>query len=289
MKSIIKANEVFALLPSRTRTNTKHDFGKLLAIAGSSYYRGAAYLACASALRTGVGICTLAAIEKVISSVSARLPECTYLPLDESKNGTVSEYALSDIGELSGRYSALLIGCGLAIDDNTKVIVENTILNAQCRLIIDADGLNILAEDPQLINKAKYPPVITPHFNEMARLCHTTRAKIEEAPEQYALAFAKKYNCFVVLKSHVTYIATPDSKLAINNEVGNVGLARGGSGDLLAGMIASFCAQGLDPFSAAKCGVYIHGKAADLCSERLSKRSMLPSDILDDLSRVFID
>lgn len=287
MDNKLNIHEILSLIPERKTDSSKHDYGKLLAVTGSTYYRGAAYLSCAGALRSGVGICTLASIEKVVSAVAASLPECTFLPLSETPNGTVSHTTSGHITELSKRYSALLIGCGLSIDDSTRELVKNIVAHAECQLVIDADGLNILSENLDILKHAKKPPVITPHFNEMARLCQTDRNSIAERPMDYALSFARANNCIVVLKSHVTYICTPDGQVAINDGAGNSGLAKGGSGDVLAGMIASFCAQGLSPFNASKCGVYLHGKAADLCAERLSKQAMLPSDILVDLATVF--
>lgn len=283
----ITAREVFSLIPYRQKTSTKHDFGKLFAICGSSFYRGAAYLSCAGALRTGVGICTLASIEKVVSAVASSLPECTFMPVDESTNGTIYAYSFPNINEISKRYTALLIGCGLSIDESTRVIVENTVKEAECQLIIDADGLNILSEKIELLKEAKLPPVITPHFYEMARLCNVSVKAVEKEPERIALDFAKEYNCIVVLKSHKTYVASPDGCLSVNLDRGNQGLAKGGSGDILAGIISSLCAQKISPFDAAKCGVWLHGAAADKCAERLSLQGMLPSDILADLASLF--
>ena len=287
MSNIITLQEVFASIPERKKNSSKYDYGKLLAICGSTYYRGAAFLSCAGALRSGVGIITLASTEKVISCVSASLPECTFLPLKESENGTIDANSLNNIGEISKKYNAILIGCGLSIDDSTRELVKNIVKHAECQLVIDADAINILSECPDLIKQTKMPPIITPHFNEMARLFGVDRKIIEISPEDSALEFSKKYNCITVLKSHITYITTPDGKVAVNSQTGNSGLAKGGSGDVLAGMIASFCAQKINPFDASKCGVFLHGKAADRCAERLSKQSMLPSDILTDLSTMF--
>lgn len=285
--SIITQEQAFSLIPKRKQNSSKYDYGRLLAVCGSTFYRGAAYLSCVSALRMGTGIVTLASIEKVIASVSAKLCECTFIPLRESKNGTIEGCASDYIFQLSRNYNSTLLGCGLSIDDDTRTIVKKVIENAQCQLVIDADGLNIASEFPEIFKKAYIPPIITPHFSEMARLCKKTRAEIEATPEKTALDFAKKYSCYVVLKSHITYIASPDGKIAVNNSVGNAGLARGGSGDVLAGMISSLCAQSLSPFDACICGVYLHGLSADRCAKRLSMQTMLPSDILYDLCEIF--
>ncbi len=289
MSGKITKSEVLSLLPERKKESSKYDYGKLLAVCGSTFYRGAAYLSCASALRCGAGIVTLASIEKVISTVGANIPECTFLPLSESENGTISAYNGYTVLKQVKGCTTLLLGCGLDIDDDTRSLVKRIIAEAECQLVLDADALNILSECPEFIKSAQKPPIITPHHSEMARLCGKTRKEVAEAPIVTAMRFAEEYNCYVVLKSHITYIATPDGSLAVNDEVGNAGLARGGSGDVLAGMISSFCAQGLNPFDAAKCGVYLHGLSADMCAKRLSMQAMLPSDILTDLSKIFLE
>ena len=285
----ITKGEVFSLLPERKQESSKHDYGRLLAVCGSAYYRGAAYLSCAGALRCGVGIATLASLEKVITTIGANLPECTFLPLIESDNGTISAQNGYTVLKQARSCTALLVGCGLAIDDDTRSLVKRIVDEAECQLVLDADALNILSECPDLLKNAKMPPMITPHYGEMARLCGKSRDEVAAEPIVTALRFAEEYNCYVVLKSHITYIASPDGSLAVNDETGNSGLARGGSGDVLAGMISSFCAQGMKPFDAAKCGVYLHGLSADMCAKRLSERAMLPSDILTDLCKIFLE
>ncbi len=289
MWSITKLSDALSLIPERKKESSKHDYGKLLAVCGSAYYRGAAYLSCVAALRCGVGIATLCSIEKVVSAVAVSLPECTFLPLSESANGTISANNCDFIIQNAKRCTTLLIGCGLALDSDTRQLVKRIVTESECQLVLDADALNVLSECPGLIRQAKMPPVITPHFGEMSRLSGKTREEIAKTPEETALKFAAEYNCIVVLKSHITYISTPDGKIAVNSKTGNPGLARGGSGDVLAGMISSFCAQKIPPFNAAKCGVYLHGEAADRCADRLSEHAMLPSDILTDLCEIFLE
>lgn len=289
MTGRITKEEVLSLIPKRRDDTSKYDYGRLLAVCGSAYYRGAAYLSVAGALRCGVGIATLASIEKVAAAVAPSLPECTFLPLNESENGTVSPTEVRRILEWARRADTLLMGCGLAIDDGTRALVRSIVAEADCRLVLDADALNVLSESPELLKGAKKPPVITPHAGEMARLCKKTRKEVEDAPIVTVLRFAEEYGCTVVLKGHITYVASPDGRLAVNDKTGNPGLARGGSGDVLAGMIAGLCARGLDPFDGARCGVYLHGEAADRCAERLSEETMLPSDILTDLCGLFFD
>lgn len=284
---IIELSEILSLIPKRKKDSSKYNYGKSISVCGSAFYRGAAALCSKASLRCGIGIATLASTEKVISSISALIPECTFLPLTESKNGSISHDNLGILADCSKKYNAMLVGCGLSIDDSTRILVKELVKKAECRLVIDADGLNIISEEPKILKKAKQTPVITPHFGEMARLCGKNIDIIASDPQKYAVEFSKKYGCVTVLKSSVTYIATPDGNVAVNQNYGNPGLARGGSGDVLAGMICSFLGQGLDPFDAAKCGVCLHGEAADRCAKRLSENTMLPSDILDDLSSIF--
>lgn len=287
MSNVITEKEVFSLIPKRKDNSSKYDYGKIMAVCGSTFYRGAAALSCSGALRCGVGIAILASTEKVVSAVAPTLHECTFIPLTETRNGTISAANCDAILAQAKRCNALLIGCGLAIDNDTKSLVKRLVCEADCQLILDADALNVISECPDVLKRAKMPPVITPHWGEMARLCKTKRDDIAYSPAFAASKFAKQYNCFVVLKSHITYIAHHNGTVAINSETGNSGLAKGGSGDILAGMIASFCAQKMHPFDAAKCGVFLHGAAADKCAERLSKQAMLPSDILTDLCCIF--
>ena len=289
MPTEITKSKVFSLLPKRAENTSKYDYGRLLCICGSAYYRGAASLSVGGALRCGAGIVTLASTERVIASAASNVTECTFLPLKESENGTVSAENLSLLTERSRGCNAILIGCGLAIDDDTRALVKGIVQEARCRLIIDADGLNVLSEQPELLKKTCMPPIITPHHGEMARLCKKTRQEVDASPAVTAVTFAREYNCYTVLKSHHTVIASPDGRLSINTNSGNNGLSRGGSGDILAGMTASLVCQGAEPFEAAECGVFLHGYAADLCAERLSKRGMLPSDILTDLASLFND
>lgn len=278
---------VCSKLSKREKNTSKYDYGTLLAVCGSKYYRGAAMLSASAACRCGVGIVCLASTERVISSVASAIPECTFLPLEESENGTISHKSISDIITKANRCGAVLVGCGLALDDDTRDVVQNVITSAECQLVLDADALNVLSENVELLKQAKKMPVITPHFGEMARLCKKSRQEVENDPEKTALDFAHRYNCIVVLKSHVTYIANPDGKCFVNTDVGNAGLAKGGSGDVLAGMIASFLAQGKDPVSGACCGVYLHGFVADKCADRLSMTAMLPGDVVNEIGSVF--
>ena len=278
--------EVFLVLRKRPYDSHKGNFGLLTVIAGSNHYRGAAALAVSASLRCGTGIVCLASVEKVIESVAAKIYECTYFPLTENDKGSISAICTDALIKKANQGNACLAGCGMTFCEDTGTIIKELLHGAECQLILDADALNSISVCPALLNKAKFPPVITPHAGEMARLTGKTISEIKTSREQTILEFAQVNNCIVVLKDYITYVASPSGELYINN-TGNAGLSKGGSGDVLAGMIASFAAQGYPAYNAAVFGVYLHGLAADRCASRISQYGMLPSDILFDLCSIF--
>lgn len=259
--------DVFDILPTRAKDSNKGDYGRLLSVVGCKYYRGAALLSSMGALRTGVGILTVCSCEEVIQTVASALPEATFLPREELD--------ITDIPKVT----TLLLGCGLGKDNEAASIVKS----CPVPMILDADGLNNTTVDD--LPKGK-DIIITPHIGEFSRLTGIDIPAIKSDPERHAKDFADKYGVTVVLKDYETVIASPNRETAISR-FGNPGLARGGSGDILAGMIASFRAQGLSSYDAAICGVVLHGASADRCAKRLSVQTMLPHDILDDLSKIF--
>ncbi len=260
-------NDVFDILPERAKDSNKGNYGRLLSVVGCKYYRGAAVLSSMGALRTGVGILTVCSCEEVIQTVAAALPEATFLPREELD--------ISDIPKVT----ALLLGCGLGKDNEVSTLVKS----CQVPMILDADGINNITVNDIPKNK---DIIITPHVGEFSRLTGIDIPTIKSNPEKHAKDFADKYNVTVVLKDYDTVIASPDRETAISR-FGNPGLARGGSGDILAGMIASFKAQGLTSYEAAICGTVLHGVSADRCAKRLSQQTMLPHDILYDLHVIF--
>ena len=282
----MNALSVAGLLRKRRNDGNKYDFGYLFCVCGSANYRGAAALAVKSALRSGVGLCCLASTEKVVSSAASKTDECTFLPLEENANGAISCDSLQKILEKSRRATAMLLGPGLTLDDGAVKLVYGIIEGADAPLVLDADALNAVSIDRSVLSKHKKSAVLTPHFGEMARLCKTSVAQISESPEKYASEFSAKYNCTVVLKSHITYIASPEGE-AFTYGRPNSGLAKGGSGDVLSGLIASLLAQGYPPPDAARLGVFIHSEAGRILEERLGGHSLLPSDIPAVFPEVF--
>ena len=273
---------VLSLLPQRGGNAHKGTFGRLLLVAGCGRYRGAAQLAASGALRIGTGIVTLAATEPVAAACAAALPEATYLPLPADAEGQLDLRALAALLAQAGSVTAVAAGCGLGQSEALRSLVRGLAAQLTQPLLLDADALNLLADDPALLCARPAATVLTPHPGEAARLLASTVAAVQADRIGAACELASRTGCVVVLKGHGTLVAAPDGRL-LHNPTGGPGLARGGSGDLLAGMIAGLMAQGLSAFDAAACGVFLHGAAADLCARRRGAVSMLPHELVDDL------
>lgn len=287
---------VWQVIPPRPRESHKGTFGTVLAVAGSASYRGAALLAAEGALRTGAGIVTLASVEPVLAAAAARLPECCLCPCAAGAEGGISPESIPFIQRQKA--TVLLLGPGLggtaqsaARAAETRTLVQKLLPGFAGSAVLDADGLNAAA---QLLAEGKALPhptgelILTPHPGEMARLTGLSVAEISTDREKIARQYAKKWNVVVVLKGSRTIVAAPDGRACVN-PTGNPGLARGGSGDVLAGMIGGLCAAGLPPLEAAKCGVWLHGAAADRAAARLGQWGMLPSDLPAALGELFAE
>lgn len=263
--------EKFKKLP---RECHKGDNGFLNVIAGSEKYRGAADLCVGAALRTGVGIVRLISSEAVIQAVASRHPTCTFLPTEKP-----SAEALA----INGR--CFLIGCGIGISNESARAVA-TVLSVAQRAVLDADALNIASQYPKY-KEMLNGHIITPHIGEFSRLTGLNSAEIKASPEKYALEFAKNYGCTVVLKDYVTVIAAPSGKAYISDNASE-GLSKGGSGDVLAGLVAGFLAQDYCAEDAAVIGVAVHALASQLCAKEMGVRSMLPSDLEIYVAKLFV-
>ena len=248
-------------MPIRPQNSNKGTFGKVLNFAGSKNYIGAAYLSTLGILKTGGGYAALASDKNIIEAVSKLLPETVFLSQKEGVNNIQ-------------KYTVCIIGCGLGVSNKSKHLFYDVIKKANCPLVIDADGLNILAQ-----KFIKLPPdtIITPHPGEAARLLGVGVKDILENTEDSAKKLSQKYNCTTVLKTHRTIICNKDNLFI--NQNGNSALAKAGSGDILAGIIAGLLAQKCPPYEAAKLGVYLHSRAGELASEELTEYSVLASDI----------
>lgn len=277
-KSLIKS-----LLPSRPDNAHKGTFGKLLCVSGCSEYRGAAAISTSSALRTGVGLVNLCSVEDVITTLSSSIFEATYTKLNSDENGYISCDNTEKIIELSKGASTMLIGCGLGKNAHTISLVKEIIEHTEIPIIIDADGINCLCENINVLKNTKAKIILTPHPAEFARLLGVSVSEFLENRYDLAKQFSEEYKVTVLSKSTQSIALSPDSKDIYLSCIGNSALSKGGSGDLLAGMIASFVAQGSSPISACAIGQFILGRSAELLSERMSKRAVIARDILDIL------
>lgn len=272
-------SEVLKLLPDRDPFGHKGDFGKLLLLCGSRGFTGAAYLSVMGALRCGAGLVFLGVPERIYAIEAVKLTEPVVFPLPDA-DGKLSAEAIPDISERLSQMDAALIGPGLGQSPGTFAVVKAVLKNAQCPVVLDADGINVLAKHKDVLRGRTAPTIVTPHDGEFVRLggCLT------ENRMESAAALARDLGCIVLLKGHQSCIT--DGTTHYRNETGNPGMAVGGSGDVLAGMIAGLLGQGLAPLQAAACAAWLHGAAGDLAARDLGQYAMLPTDLLDRLPRL---
>lgn len=273
---------VKGLLPERMEDSNKATFGSVLNVSGSVNYRGAACLSSLSALKVGAGYVTLACLEIVASCVTSFSPDIVIIPL-LSSDGCIAEEEHKKIASVIDKYSVLSIGCGLSSIFGDRKSIRSFFFNViasvsplEMPVIIDADGLNLLAELPQ-VALPRYS-VLTPHPKELSRLLKVSTDDIQSDRIGYAEKAARKYSAVIVLKGHRTIVTDGDSTFV--NMTGNSALAKAGSGDILTGMVSGFCAQGLSALDAACLAVYLHGKTGDLARDECSAYSVLASDLL---------
>lgn len=272
---------------NRPDDSNKGTLGSLLCICGSYGMAGAAIMAGKAALRCGIGLLKIAVPKSIYPVCATNILESVYYPLEETSNGVISSKNTDFLLEMCEKSSAVLIGCGLSVCDDTKNLVQSVITNCEKPLVIDADALNCICNKPEFLKNLKAPAIITPHPGEMARLLHSTPKTVNSNRENTAIDFAKKFGVVTVLKGAGTIIASPDGEVYINH-TGNSGMATGGSGDVLSGIIGSLLAQGAAPINAAAAGVFLHGTIGDLAAEKLGKISMLPTDMIDMIPTAYL-
>lgn len=272
---------------NRPDDSNKGTLGSLLCICGSYGMAGAAIMAGKAALRCGIGLLKIAVPKSIYPVCATNILESVYYPLEETSNGVISSKNTDFLLEMCEKSSAVVIGCGLSVCDDTKNLVQSVITNCEKPLVIDADALNCICNKPEIFKNLKAPAIITPHPGEMARLLHSTPKTVNSSRENTAIDFAKKFGVVTVLKGAGTIIASPDGEVYINH-TGNSGMATGGSGDVLSGIIGSLLAQGASPINAAAAGVFLHGTIGDLAAEKLGKISMLPTDMIDMIPKAYL-
>ena len=281
---LLEAPWVASGLPVRPLDAHKGTFGATLVVAGSSRYVGAAGLASAAAVRSGAGRVTLATPRSLIPAIAPMVPEITYIPLEELDWGVVKsvEAAKQILAELPA-FDSILIGCGLGQSPSVVDMVEQLLFgmpqNVSVRLIIDADGLNILSRVPNWWRRIQADTVVTPHPGELRRLTDKSVDQIEGNRVKAAREAATGWRKTVLLKGAYSVIATPDGRAYIN-PFANASLATAGTGDVLAGIIAGLMAQGLTGEQAAAVGAYVHGEAGDLRRAEIGDSGLAASDLL---------
>lgn len=270
---------VLSLLPDRNPWGHKGNFGKLLLLCGSRGYTGAAFFAAMGALRSGAGLVFLGVPESIYGIEAVKLNEPVIFPLPDA-GGRLSVNAVPEILTRLPQMDAVLVGPGLGQSEGTLAVVRAVLENAQCPVVVDADGINVLSAHRDLLRGRKLPTILTPHDGEFARL----GGVIGEDRMAAAADLAEELGCVVLLKGHETCIT--DGVNGYINPTGNPGMAVGGSGDVLAGVITALLGAGLPPLEAAACGAWLHGAAGDRCAAELGQYGMLPTDMLSALPRL---
>ena len=285
---LITEDWVRKVLPRRPLGASKRSFGRVLVVAGSTNYIGAAYLACSGAMRVGAGLVTLATAASLQPTLASKLIEATHLPLPEASPGIVSAEAASLVLSELTRYDVLLLGCGLGQSEQVIGFIKSILFqsgSALPPLVLDADAINTLARIPNWWRKLPGDAILTPHLGEMARLAGVSVAEVQADRIGIAKRVASEWHKTLVLKGAYSVTCAPDGRCRIN-PVANPGLASAGTGDVLAGAIAGLLAQGLSLFDAAALGVWLHGKAGEIVSAQLGDAGMLASDLLPVLPLV---
>ncbi|MDD3238105.1 MAG: NAD(P)H-hydrate dehydratase [Candidatus Gastranaerophilales bacterium] len=284
MDKTIDLKRAKILLPKRKKDSNKGTFGKILNIAGSRCYQGAAYLSSISALRTGAGYVTLACPDCIVNNIASLAPELTFMPLSCKPDKTLSSISAQLVAEKALKYDAVSLGCGLTQTNSTVRFLKKFLdyCSPLTKLILDADGINCFAKllaskDGENIKLPEFT-IMTPHPMELSRLLKVSVETIQKDRAKYAQEASEKFNCTIVLKGHKTIIADKDSIYI--NHTGNSALAKAGTGDVLTGIISAFVVQNMYLADAARLGVYIHGLSGDILSNNLTEYSVLATDLI---------
>lgn len=274
------------LIPKRTSNSNKGTYGRALFVTGSLGMTGSGYLCGKAAFRCGVGLVYLAVPSSLLHIYGVNLPESIQIPLDSTERGIIKEANSNLILNEIKQKDVLCFGPGLTSDDNIKNLAYNLLPKVNIPMVIDADGLNVIGEDKQFFASVNSPVVITPHPGEMSRLTGLAIKEIQKNRIEVCKRYSVDTKVITVLKGNNTVISTPDGEVFINT-TGNSGMATAGTGDVLAGMISSFIAQGSSPKDAALAGVYLHGLSGDIASEFKGEHSVMASDLVEHIPLAF--
>jgi NAD(P)H-hydrate epimerase len=280
---LLEQGDARAHFPRRTPDAHKGSYGHLLVVAGSLGKTGAAALAARAALRSGVGLCTIATPRSQQPAVAAMYPEPMTEPLAETAGQAIGRQARAAILDLLARRDAVALGPGLSLDPETQDLVRELVAEVSHPMVVDADALSALAGHLDVLDRAAGPRILTPHPGEMARMLGTTVAEVQGDRLETAREFARRHRVHLALKGAGTVVAAPDGRVFIN-PTGNPGMATGGSGDALTGMTGAFLARGLDPLAAVTAACYLHGLAGDFAAAEWGEEGLIAGDIVEAIA-----
>jgi NAD(P)H-hydrate epimerase len=283
---VLEATDVAPLFPRRPRDVHKGTYGHLLVVAGSVGKTGAAALCARAALRAGTGLVTVATAASAQPTVAALTLEAMTEPLPETAARSVGVKAREPIAALAEARDAVALGPGLGLDHETRALARELIATLPRPMVVDADALTALADHLDVLRGVPAPRVLTPHPGEMARLVGGGAEDVQRDRLGVARAFATAHGVLLVLKGARTLIALPDGRVLIN-PTGNAGMASGGTGDVLTGVLGALLARGIDAARAAPAGVYLHGLAGDVAAERVGEEALIAGDIIEALGEAF--
>ncbi len=278
-------SEIKRFFKPRRSDAHKGDFGKLLCVAGSKNMQGAAVMAANAAVNSGVGLVVSAFPDAAYAPIASKLTEPLTIALKSTADGCLSSLNINKILAMAETSSAILLGCGLGFCEDTVKLVHDILLKTDKPIILDADGINAVSVNINILKETSAPLILTPHPGEMARLTGKSIEEVQKNRVSVAKNFAAEYGCIVVLKGANTVVAAPTGSIYINR-TGNAGMATGGSGDVLAGIISSFVCQSMSLQSATIAGVYVHGLCGDTVMKKYSMHGVTPTRMLDELAEV---
>ncbi len=284
----VEENNAAAMIPKRVQDSSKGSYGKVFYIGGSDGMAGAGCLCGKAALRAGAGLVYLGVPRSIAHCYSQYVTEAVIVPLKDEGKGFLGMEAFEKAEEWLNKTTVAAIGPGMSLNKDTKELVRNIIKASGIPLVLDADALNAIACEPDMLKELKAKAVITPHPGEMARLAGISTQDVQKDRIGTARAFAQKWNLITVLKGARTIIAMPDGRAYVNM-TGNSGMSTAGTGDVLTGIITAFIAQGANLEAAAAAGVYIHGKAGDEAAKEKGQHGMIAGDIIEKLPVVIKD
>lgn len=287
-RELITAADARRWLPRRTRGSHKGQYGHVLIVAGAAGYAGAAILAARAALRSGVGLVTALVPECVAATVAGAVPEAMVHAARQTERGSIAADALARWGHPLDAFSAVLAGPGLTTHPDSAAFLATLLKGAHGPVVLDADALNAIAINPSLLEHASTPVVFTPHPGEMARMLGLTTEAVQVDRLATVQRAVQRYDGVIVFKGAGTLVAAKGTQVNVNL-TGNPGMACGGMGDVLAGLLAGLLAQGSVPFDAARLAVYLHGRAGDRVAWTSSQAGMTASDVADGLAHVYAD